>query len=106
MSEQFSVIRPLCDFIKPSHDPKALINVLDALTFLLDVLAKDQRKFNERKKEILECGGLYRIEHLKKHTDEEVKNKAIYTIDRYFDSSEVFTIRFTNKSEFYVCAPA
>lgn len=86
--QQFNVIRPLCDFIEPSHDPQALVNLMSGFACLL-VVAEDQGKFDELKREIEECGGLQKIKNLKNHTDEELENKAIYLVDFYFTSSEV-----------------
>jgi hypothetical protein len=80
-----NIIDPMCDLLG-SSDAKIVLVGLEALDNILK--AGDKESFNEYTTQVEECHGLDKLEVLQSHPQNDVYEKAVSILEKYFAAEE------------------
>jgi hypothetical protein len=83
---EHGAIEALCDMLK-CNDPKIILVCMEAIENVLKVGQKDaetEAGENKYTVKVEECGGLDTLEHLQRHGNDDVYDKAVKMIQLYF----------------------
>jgi len=84
---RYGALTNICRLLNNNRDPRVLLLVMDIIGLMLSIADK-MGQLEQATVIVEECGGLDNVEQLQNHENEEVYQKALKLVEKYFTEME------------------